>query len=390
MGVGRPAGARILSLVAGALLAACIREAPSGPTAPPAAPSPPPSGPLSWRLDLLDVGTGLAILLHGADFALLYDGGSNDDRVLGPNNRLLAYLERRLGRSGGGRCRPDAAEPAELPERRLDHVVLSHPHRDHVALLPDVIGCFSVANVWDSGQRSNGVAYRAFLNAVSREPGVVYHTARPPSRSGRVRTRDDEFEMRDWRGFEDLTSIPLGRGASATVLHARFDAEDPNDASIVLRVDLGRASVLLTGDATAGPRGDAADEPAPGSTEHRLLRRHAKRLDVDVLQVAHHGSRTSSRRRFLSSVSPKWALISSGPTRYGDVTLPDPEAVAELERIGARVLRTDVDDAACATQPDKVGTVADGRPGGCSGATLAIRDDGTIAAEDAGARIASQ
>src|SRR5689334_423838 len=54
---------------------------------------------LSWELDVLDVGTGLSLLLRGADFSLLYDGGSNDDRATGPHNRVLAYLHEALGAS---------------------------------------------------------------------------------------------------------------------------------------------------------------------------------------------------------------------------------------------------------------------------------------------------
>jgi competence protein ComEC len=327
---------------------------------------------------LLDVGTGLSVLVRGDDFNLLYDGGSNDDRALGPKNRLLAYLQRHLGRSGGPHCRP---EGGEAPERALTHVVLSHPHRDHVSLLPDVVGCFAVAHAWEPGARSDGQAYRAFLTALSRERGLVYHTARPPAQSRRMRTRDDDFEMRAWRRVRELEVIPLGRAARATVLHARHEVHDLNDASLVLRLDLGKTSVLLTGDATGGERADPSAEPERGSVEGHLLSHHRPQLDVDVLQVAHHGSRTSSRTRFLDAVSPTWALVSSGPMQYGSVTLPDRDVIDELERRGVSVLRTDAEDERCATRDDKVGTPADGRPGGCNGATLRIEPSGVIELE---------
>lgn len=362
-------------------LAGCAGSSPAPAPAPPAPvvePVPVAGRPSSWRLHLLDVGTGLAVLVRGDDFSLLYDGGSNDDRALGPDNRLLAYLHRLLGRSGGAHCRPDGGE---APERRLNHLVLSHPHRDHVSLLPDVVGCFAVANAWEPGAKSNGQAYRAFLNALSRERGLVYHTARPPPQNHRLRTRDDEFEMRSWRRVRELEVIPLGRSARATVLSARHEVHDLNDASLVLRLDLGRASVLLTGDATGGDRADPNEEPARGSVEHHLLARHRERIDVDILQVAHHGSRTSSRTRFLDAVSPSWALLSSGPMRYGEVTLPDPDVVDELDRRGITVLRTDADDEACQTRADKTGAAADGRPGGCSDFTLRIDEFGTIELE---------
>jgi competence protein ComEC len=106
---------------------------------------------------------------------------------------------------------------------------------------------------------------------------------------------------------------------------------------------------------------------------------YRRELDVDILQVAHHGSRTSSRARFLDAVTPAWAIVSSGPMRYGPVTLPDQEVVSELLRRGTRVLRTDDDDAGCATRADKVGPTADGAPGGCSTFRLHVEPSGRIA-----------
>ena len=80
--------------------------------------------------------------------------------------------------------------------------------------------------------------------------------------------------------------------------------------------------------------------------------------------VGHHGVRTFSRRAFLDAVGASVFVVSSGPTKYGSVVLPDPDIVAELEARG-QVFRTDVDDAACAANASKLGTHADGQPGGC-------------------------
>jgi len=91
-------------------------------------------------------------------------------------------------------------------------------------------------------------------------------------------------------------------------------------------------------------------------------------LNVDVLQVAHHGSMTSSRSEFLSAVEPSYALVSSGPNRYGRVTLPDPAVLAALRATGARVLSTTDHDAECVddagnAEADRVGLETG--PGGC-------------------------
>jgi len=70
-------------------------------------------------MHVIDVGTGLSVFVRGPDFALLYDAGSNDDIALGNSNRTMAYL--------------NTLQP---PIQKIDYVILSHPHRDHVALLP--------------------------------------------------------------------------------------------------------------------------------------------------------------------------------------------------------------------------------------------------------------
>jgi competence protein ComEC len=329
-----------------------------------------------WELTLFDVGTGLSLLLRGPDFTLLYDGGSNDDRETGPSNRLLAYLDAAVGRSGSASCRE--GDGTTYPERPLTHVFLSHPHRDHVGLLPDVIRCYRVGHIWDSGAISDTAAYGAFLSAASRERDAVYHSARgaPPNRTIAVAHRT--HALPSWSKFREGDTIPLGFSARATILSARMDDPDVNDASIVLRIDLGQRSVLLTGDSTAGPRSAPSDEPGRGSVEDHLLRMHRTAIDVDVLQVAHHGSKTSSRASFLDAVSPAWALLSSGPAQYGGVTLPDAAVVDALLQRGVRLLRTDVADRECALRPQKVGKDADGKPGGCSAARLRIAATGEI------------
>ena len=69
-------------------------------------------------------------------------------------------------------------------------------------------------------------------------------------------------------------------------------------------------------------------------------------MKADVLIVGHHGSKTSSRKAFLDAVGASYFIVSSGPTRYSTVTLPDDEVIAELEARGD-VFRTDVEDDQC-------------------------------------------
>ena len=97
----------------------------------------------------------------------------------------------------------------------------------------------------------------------------------------------------------------------------------PNDASLVLRLDFGRASALLPGDLeAAGERG--------------LL---ARLSPVTVLKVGHHGSRTSSTEAFLDALRPRVALVSSGhPSPFNH---PHPAVVERFARRGIPLRRTD-------------------------------------------------
>lgn len=150
----------------------------------------------------------------------------------------------------------------------------------------------------------------------------------------------------------------------------RYYANQFNDNSTVLRVDLGSTSMLLAADAEAGPR-DSLLAPV-GEIEGALLNERRALLDVDILQVAHHGSMTSSRKPFLDAVSPRYALVSAGPTlNNGGVSFPDAEVMDGLAQTGATVLRTDEHDARC-PELDRVG-VDDTRPGGCDNFVLEVR-----------------
>ncbi len=149
-------------------------------------------------------------------------------------------------------------------------------------------------------------------------------------------------------------------------------------------MQLGDKSLLLTGDAEAG-LGRGMPEDAAEEAEGQLLANHRNALDVDILQVAHHGSRTSTRHAFLDAVSPEWALLSSGPKKFSSVTLPDAEVVDAIravlgERRDVGLLRTDVSDERLVTDGDvacesvgKIGVDADGRPGGCDSWVIEVR-----------------
>jgi competence protein ComEC len=175
--------------------------------------------------------------------------------------------------------------------------------------------------------------------------------------------------------------IALGRGASMTFLYADGSKRSSfNENSLVVRIDLGSKRILFMGDSEAGGRKAPSIDPSNSSIEGKLLACCAADVKADVLIVGHHGSKTSSRRKFLNAVGAKIFVVSAGPTKYATVVLPDAEIVTELENRG-KVLRTDLEDDACTTSPDKIGPNADGNPGGCDNVLVTITRSGAITAD---------
>lgn len=350
-----------------ALLALLLASAPAA-AAPPA--------PGTYAVHAIDVGTGLSVFVEGNDFALLYDAGSNDDSGRGAKNRVLAYLRA---------VRPDLT--------RIDHLILSHPHKDHHEMMDDIFDAYDVDHVWDSGSLNDTCGYRAFLDAVIAEPGVVYHDALGSggnhvvtfAKGGKVschgRKRPPGVVSVPRGSQMSLTPVRLGAGASMTVLQADGTKPDDhlNDASVVVRLDLGRRKILLTGDEEAefGDRNPPTKPPRAGSAEAKLIALGAPRLASDILVVSHHGSMTSSRNLFLDAVGAKQFIVSVGPTEYSGTVLPDKEVTDELDRRGD-VWLTNHDDEACEKSKAKIGPDADGKPGGCDHVRAVIDAAGGI------------
>jgi len=300
----------------------------------------------------VDVATGLAILVRGPDFTLVYDAGSNDDLA---GDRFGAFL--------------NEVAPGLTT---IDHLVISHAHRDHISMLPDLLAAVQVANIWDSGVMYASCTYQELLEAIATE-GAQYHTAihdpgvatvafpRQCASTGDQVTLT--FSTRIHTG-----AVPLGANATMTFLHVDgTPRSDLNENSLVVMLELGGTRLLLPGDAGGGEREDPATPPEAGSVERALIDCCAAMLSADILVLGHHGSMTSSREEFLDVVEARDYIVSSGPKRYGPVTLPDEEVVHDVAaRPNARVWRTDDHDDACRTNPAKVGNDNDGKAGGCT------------------------
>ncbi len=317
-----------------------------------------------FEVHAIDVGTGLSVFVRGPDFALLYDAGSNDDLAKGDHNRVLGYLH----------------EVAPTVTK-IDHVVLSHPHRDHVELMADVFSAYEVGDVWNSGRYHEICGYRFLLRAIAAEPGVRYHTAlfnygtETVDLDARCSLPASQVELEHGARL-DGEEITLGNNASMRFLYIDGTKRpDPNDNSLVVLLTLGGKRVLLMGDAGGGGRALPSVSPKATSVEGILLSCCANELRADVMVIGHHGSMTSSRALFLDKVGAKQFIISSGPFAYSGTVLPDAEVVSELEGRGL-LWRTDIDDDACAQNDNKIGEDSDDEPGGCNNVVIKLSPGG--------------
>jgi beta-lactamase superfamily II metal-dependent hydrolase len=332
------------------------------------------TGQSRYQVHVIDVGTGLAVFVEGDDFALLYDAGSQDDLHDRDENRVVAYI---------AAVRPNLT--------RIDHLILSHPHKDHLQLMPDVFRRFAIGHVWESGRVNKTDGYCHFLKAAMAEPEVEYHDAIAADT-----TRSVTFSGSGCNGTvivrqgAMMSSAPVSLGAGARMNFLYRDPRpypDPNGNSVVVRLDLGSKRILLAGDAEGGERALPSEPPQPSSIEAKLVSCCAADLRSDALIVGHHGSLTSSRGLFLDAVGASVYAISSGPYPYKSVRLPDAAIVTALEARG-RVLRTDKtdlfqvgdEDQSCELNQNKVGPDADETPGGCDNILIIVEGDDPLTA----------
>ncbi|MFL5679905.1 MAG: DNA internalization-related competence protein ComEC/Rec2, partial [Chloroflexota bacterium] len=257
------------------------------------------------RITVLDVGQGDSILIEGARGGrLLVDGGPDPDR-------LIVALDERL--------------PAW--DRRIDALVLTHPHEDHVAGLALLLERYRVAQVFEPGMRGPGPGYAAWARRLAAN-----------GTASALLTTGDRLSV------DDASMVVLWPDPGAVPREPTDTGTGINNVSIVLLGEVAGRRFLLAGDIEEG-------------IDPTLVRRGLPH--VDFLKVAHHGSRTSSTNAFLDLVSPSVAVVSAGAGNpYGH---PAPATIDRLAQHGARVLRTDRDGSVKVTlEADRVSVTTTG------------------------------
>lgn len=203
---------------------------------------------------------------------------------------------------------PDQSVIRELPkfmsafDQTIQVVLATHPDKDHIGGLTDVLERYTVEHVVRTENNSDTSVAAVFAALESKENATTHYV-----RAGQ------EFML----------------GASTTLLilspSSNPEGWESNSASIVAQLIYGEVAFMLTGDAPLG-------------VEEYLAESYGPLLESEVLKLGHHGSRTSTADSFLAAVNPEYAVVSAGKgNSYGH---PHETVVAKVQAQGSTILST--------------------------------------------------
>ena len=235
------------------------------------------------RVWFLNVGQGDAILMRmPAGEWVLVDGG--------PDTKVLDWM---------GRIMP-------FYERRLELVINSHPHADHLNGLVEVFTRYDVENLWITGVKYNYAGYQKMLEEAAVRGTRVIYTSGKDGRIGKV-------------GFDLIYPLRSLQGEGM---------ENVNNSSIVFRLIYGGRRIFFSGDLEE-------------QKEAELVRAEGLNLEAEILKAGHHGSKTSNTEAFVRKIAPDYAVISCGVDNK--FKHPFPGTLERFGRLGATIYRTDID-----------------------------------------------
>lgn len=245
-----------------------------------------PAGGSELAIRVLDIGQGDAVLLSKDGRWVLIDSGDVDHRP-----EMKRYLQ-------------------QYGVERLDKVIITHPHADHVGGMLAVFQTVPVGEIYDSGVPTTTNTYRTYLKQV-KERNIPFHVVKP----------GDVIPLFADVNFEVVAPV-------TTITEGKKKKPDLNNNSIVGRLVYGRSAMLFTGDAE--------------KKEEETILASGAQLRSAVLKVGHHGSKTSSTTEFVRAVGASTAVLSAGAgNSYG---LPHQQALDRLAQGGVQHLfRTDRD-----------------------------------------------
>jgi len=247
------------------------------------------------RVTFIDVGQGNSALLQlpGRE-RMLIDGGGFERGAYDTGQMVVApfLLYSKIG--------------------RIDYIVLSHPHPDHLNGLNFIADNFSPKEFWYNGQDVETPEFTKLMGTIQRN-------------NIKILLPDDLYEGREIAGVKIQALHPPGSDESWSSGKSK-DSKALNNNSLILKISYKGKSFLFAGDI------EEEGEKAVASN-------WGYNLDSDVLLVPHHGSKTSSTVHFLESVTPEISVISCG--KGNSFGFPHTEAVKRLKNIGSEIIGID-------------------------------------------------
>jgi competence protein ComEC len=185
----------------------------------------------------------------------------------------------------------------ELGIKNIKYVIGTHAHEDHIGGLDDIITNFNVETIYIPDVITTTKTFEDLLDSISKK-----------NMTFKVPKIDSTFTLGE---------------SNIQVIYTGTNKDDLNSTSIILKLTYGNNSFLFTGDTTT-------------QIEKQLL---DKDIEIDVLKVAHHGSKYSSEAHFLKNANPKYAIISCG--KDNSYYFPHTITLKKLERMNTKIYRTD-------------------------------------------------
>lgn len=248
------------------------------------------------QIHVIDVGNADSILITSAGHAMLIDAGENND-----GDNVVAYIR-------------------SHNVSKLDYVVASHPDSDHIGGMADVITNITVGT---------------FIMS------IMPKDITPTSKTYLNMLKALESKNLDITEAKVDTSYTLG-GTSFTILGPVGTFDSTNNMSVVCRFTYGSRHFLFMGDAEK-------------EAENALLSSGAD-LSADFIKIGHHGSSTSSQKKFLQTVNPRYAAIScSADNDYGH---PATSTLKTLKALDVTYYRTDLNGTITVTSDGKTISVS--------------------------------
>lgn len=239
------------------------------------------------RVVFMDVGQGDATLIQYMGLNILIDGG--------PGDALLYQLPKYISMS----------------DRKIDILIITHPHADHISGILAIIGRYEIGEVWVNPVCFSSPLYKTLL--YSQLPLVSV----------------DDRSIFQYKSIKIEVIYPFAselaeQNCTNGVGKLKTYDGNVNNDSIILAVQVNKTKLLFTGDAEK-------------EVEHKMLNEH-RLQSVDILKVAHHCSDSSTTAEFVKVVKPKISVCSVGENNsYGH---PSKETVNKLTKIGSKVYLT--------------------------------------------------